>query len=161
MKHIVSCVHRRKQSVGPNSPTFWLEILVCSSMPRHSWEDEADEAASAVSEHSWESCADLESNCADSDCSDDSDFEENPSAEFLDYLTDLYLSRAISAKDFCTLAYWAGKAGVEKAKSFGCNPSAVWAFSTFSADQVAVLDGNRESIFVSCADLRQGHPRTE
>lgn len=73
--------------------------------------------APAGAHHSWE---------ADSSSDSDAPQDAKPSsgAEFVAYLTSMYIARDVSARDFCSLMFLAGKAGVKEAVPLGHNPSA-------------------------------------
>ena len=60
--------------------------------------------------------------------SDDDDGDappvESAGQTFVSYLTVLLRSRTINAKQFCTIMYHAGHAGIDEAKPLGYNPDA-------------------------------------
>ena len=76
----------------------------------HQWERAAGPAPGAASSsHRWE---------RQSSFASDSDGEHDPESNagaaammFLDIIVGMYTSSAVSAQTFCTLCYWAGKAG--------------------------------------------------
>ena len=54
-----------------------------------------------------------------SDSDDDLDTSSSPGAMFVEMMLQLFVLRTLSAKLFCTLMYWAFKAGVSEAKEWG------------------------------------------
>ena len=85
----------------------------------HAWEDGADDedAAELVAAPSGDE---------EGDTSDSEAEPVGPSAyqEFLAEMEQLLLSRTISARDFCVLAYWVSKAGISTCQPFGKAPGA-------------------------------------
>ena len=82
-------------------------------MSRHSWENPGNRSA-----HDWEDPE--ESSDEESDL--DSDEEETPAKaadELLSILICLKMCGTLSAKAFCTICYWAYKAGLESFSTYG------------------------------------------
>ena len=74
--------------------------------PRHAWERPSSSSAA----HPWEVAGYGAQELSDSD--DDIDPQESASLEFLNVLIDLY-NGGLSAKNVCTLCYWASQAGMK------------------------------------------------
>ena len=85
---------------------------------KYSWEMES------VSErYDWEADSGMPE--PDADSSDDLPEEEesvDPTQELLDYLVDQHQAGSLTAKQVCVICYWAGQAGLEKAKGLGLPP---------------------------------------
>ena len=92
------------------------------SHARHSWE--AVGPFVAVESSVDDSASDVGS--ARSLCSSDDEHiaEPTPGDELVGFCKVLLWSRTLNAREFCTIMYWAGKAGVAEAVPLGYNPDA-------------------------------------
>ena len=92
------------------------------SHARHSWE--AVDPFVAVESSVDDSASDVGS--ARSLCSSDDEHiaEPTPGDELVGFCKVLLWSRTLNAREFCTIMYWAGKAGVAEAVPLGYNPDA-------------------------------------
>lgn len=92
------------------------------AMKRHSWEDREPEVAPPrhASSHSWEQDPDGPHSSGD----DEDGHAQSPGKQLVDHLMKLYLGRDLSAKDLCTICFFAGAAGVREARVYGYNPDA-------------------------------------
>ncbi len=84
--------------------------------------------------HEWESSPEVERAVHEELCGDGSErsdisegsssVERSASDELIDFCTHLYLTRDLTAKSFCTIMHWCGKAGIGPAALYGYNPDA-------------------------------------
>jgi len=113
-----------------NSCSFWLEFLIFSffsNMSRsvHSWEEPLGEDQRPLpNPHSWEVGSTQDGGESSSSDPEDDEDRAPPGRRFADFASELYYSRVLSAKQMCTLMFWASKAGVEEAAPLAFRPNA-------------------------------------
>ena len=97
--------------------------------PKHGWESDEKAAADAQpaddhASHAWEGDSGEDAAGSTSGDSEESDADEpSPGELFVGHMTGLYLTRALSARDFCIAMKHAGDAGIEAAKPYGLDPA--------------------------------------
>ena len=75
--------------------------------------------------HSWEEGdAPDEDRDADSSGSEGDAPELTAGQQLVEHALNLYLNRALSARDFCVQMWWAGKGGIQEATLYGFRPDA-------------------------------------
>ena len=113
--------------------TTMLFVLVWATIMAslHAWESEViaprpgepDPSAGGSSDHgsqSWE--AEVLPEDRDADVEVDSD-SMSPAEEFIEFSCELLYTRVLNARQFCSLMWHAGRAGVAAASSYGLSPN--------------------------------------
>ena len=86
---------------------------------RHTWDGPSLAAAAGSAPHAWDTPP------ANDDPDDnDSEVEDTrtPAEMFIEIMIMLLIMRNLNAREFCTLMFWAGRAGVAGASDYGLNP---------------------------------------
>ena len=87
-------------------------------MQRHAWSDSDADMDEPACRHAWSESSE---STASSD-SEESLQEKAPAHLFVDFVIDLLLCRALNAKTFCILMYYAGLCGIVGCSPFGKRP---------------------------------------
>ena len=94
-------------------------------MSKHPWDDGA--STTSTTKHPWDDDGDDDDFLADDDPMSDSEAElppTDPSSELIDFCKQLFYRRNLTAKQFCTIMHWCGKAGLKRCEKLGHNPEA-------------------------------------
>jgi hypothetical protein len=130
-------------------PTLWLKISLCKvrsarsmAAAAHSWEDRRT---------NWDDVDLNLGECTDTD--DEVDREITDGTEFVRYMLSLMFASTISATIFCIVMWYAGRAGIKEATSYGLKPGS---HSSNYSRKVKTLLGWRDRTIFYEADV-PGH----